>query len=128
MRNGMAEIKNDEEENSALYTSNGNRGQREHQQRNRGGRHQQQQRQQSSKQRFSDKCYNCGKTGHRKIDCYKPQNTQNNGQENAASNSVMMYTAETMAVGNAGELWVADSGASKHMTFSSVALLQKNYK
>ncbi|KAJ3651646.1 hypothetical protein Zmor_017671 [Zophobas morio] len=29
----------------------------------------------------------------------------------------MMDTAETMAVGKAGELWVADSGASKHMTF-----------
>ncbi|KAJ3644147.1 hypothetical protein Zmor_026819 [Zophobas morio] len=121
MRNGMVEIKNDEEENSALYTSNGNRGQRQHYQRNRGGRYQNQQRQQFTKQRFSGKCYNCGKTGHIKIDCYKPQNTQNNGQANAASNSgassAMMYTAETMAVGNAGELWVADSGASKHMTF-----------
>ncbi|KAJ3662741.1 hypothetical protein Zmor_007072 [Zophobas morio] len=121
MRNGMAEIKNDEEANSALYTSNGNRGQRQNHQRNRGGRYQNQQRQQFTKQRFSGKCYNCGKTGHRKIDCYKPQNTQNNGQANAASNSgassAMMYTAETMAVGYAGELWVADSGASKHMTF-----------
>ncbi|KAJ3649380.1 hypothetical protein Zmor_021128 [Zophobas morio] len=121
MRNGMVEIKNDEEENSALYTSNGNRGQRQHYQRNRGGRYQNQQRQQFTKQRFSGKCYNCGKTGHRKIDCYKPQNTQNNGQANAASNSgassAIMYTAETMAVGNVGELWVADSGASKHMTF-----------
>ncbi|KAJ3655416.1 hypothetical protein Zmor_014548 [Zophobas morio] len=121
MRNGMAEIKNDEEDNSALYTSNGNRGQRQNHQRNRGGPYQNQQRQQSTKQRFSGKCYNCGKTGHRKIDCYKPQNTQNNGQANAASNSgassAIMYTAETMAVGNVGELWVADSGASKHMTF-----------
>lgn len=93
---------------------------------------------------FNGKCYNCGKTGHRKADCrLLPENdkgrastgpltTPNGGRGlSPGGHDKTYYTSETswMASTTSGGpiegnqlTWVIDSGCSRHMTYSQGVL------
>ena len=80
--------------------------------------------QSKSKQKFKGKCHHCGKLGHKKHNCYKLKNQQSKPQANSAEkgqeSTGMLYTADCDVSANANcvrGIWLADSGASKHMTF-----------
>ena len=73
----------------------------------------------SKKEKFKGKCFHCNATGHRKADCFKLKAAQKEGHANTASTSGSLLTATAgrcMAMSSNENIWLADSGASQHMT------------
>ncbi|KAG6385388.1 hypothetical protein SASPL_154223 [Salvia splendens] len=58
-------------------------------------------------------CYNCGKHGHVKADCWSKEKEANYVQEEANDNKLFMAVANTVDVPN--DVWFVDSGCSNHM-------------
>lgn len=71
--------------------------------------------------KFKGNCYNCGKAGHRSVDCRKPkkQSQANIVESDAISNgmsdmNLSAVVSECNLVGNPMEWWV-DTGATRHI-------------
>lgn len=71
--------------------------------------------------KFKGKCYNCGKAGHRFVDCCKPkkQARANINESDALSNGMPYMNLSTIIsecnhVGNLMECWI-DTGATLHI-------------
>ncbi|KAF3647109.1 hypothetical protein FXO38_18819 [Capsicum annuum] len=85
------------------------------------------------KKKFKEKCFNCGKIGHKSIDCRAPKKGKKKDQENMIESNqeyddlCAMFTERNL-VGNPREWWM-DSGATRHVCankelFSSFAPAQ----
>lgn len=67
-------------------------------------------------------CFNCGKRGHIKKDCWSKKGGEKNSQGNVASTSdngdILFSEATTVAEGRQKltDVWIMDSGATWHMT------------
>ncbi|PHT39177.1 Ras-related protein RABA5c [Capsicum baccatum] len=71
------------------------------------------------KKKFNGKCFNCGKIGHKSIDCRAPKKGKKKDQANIIESNkenddlCVMFT-ECNLVGNPREWWM-DSGATRHV-------------
>lgn len=69
--------------------------------------------------KFKGKCHGCGKYGHKRAECNSDKKTRNDSQTNTAvlSNESHAFTATgCLTTINWNNVWIADSGASHHMT------------
>ena len=75
--------------------------------------------------KFHGWCHNCGYWGHRKVDCkfiIQDQTEKANVTKEENSNDVSLINYDTMLqnyelnLQNLKDIWIADSGASSHMT------------
>ncbi|XP_075077002.1 uncharacterized protein LOC142163771 [Nicotiana tabacum] len=72
-----------------------------------------------SKKRFSENCYNCGKTGHKSTECRARKKDKQRGQANMVEkhddvDDLCVMLSECNLVGNPKEWWI-DSGATRHV-------------
>lgn len=66
---------------------------------------------------FPGQCHNCGQDGHWKRDCKKKDSQSRPGSSGGATDlSALTATAELVMNCSPAETWIADSGASCHMT------------
>ena len=75
------------------------------------------------KNKFQGKCFNCGKTGHRSVDCRLPRRNNKNHEANVVDNitqdvsdinlSTMVF--EVNLVGSNPKEWWIDTGATRHV-------------
>ena len=75
------------------------------------------------KNKFQEKCFNCGKMGHRFVDCRLPRRNNKNHEANVVDNiiqdvsdinlSAMVF--EVNLVGSNPKEWWIDTGATRHM-------------
>lgn len=84
---------------------------------------------QNSSKKFNGRCHGCGKYGHKRAEC---RGKNSNSQTNIAlsSQESNVFTAECLVTTNWNNIWLADSGASYHMTsrkewFATFKPLQK---
>jgi len=73
--------------------------------------------------RFSGKCHNCQKPGHKKADCFLLKNTETKVRQKDETTQGTTFPCNS---GKANPVvsqqdWIADSGASYHMAFDREA-------
>lgn len=117
LNKGMAGLHlNDVDTGSALY-SNGKRSQN-NKSNNYIRKSNDKSKDQNSSKKFNGRCHNCGKYGHRRSECRVKEKNRNDSQTNIAvsTQEPNAFTAERLASTNWNDIWIADSGASYHMT------------
>jgi len=120
---GIADLKlSDDEDSAALYSKSNKKAQsnykrsvnRQADRNNQGDCNNQ-----ADKQKFKGTCHYCKKSGHMKRDCYKFKVNKRDGNANSvmADHSASVFTATNeWSTINDEDVWLADSGASDHMT------------
>lgn len=125
LNKGMAGLHLDDAEGNALYSkgksrqNNSNNDPKKHINKNQN--------------KFKGKCHGCGKYGHKRTECYANGKTRNDSQNNVAvsSKESHAFTATECLISTKwNDIWLADSGASYHMTarkewFATFELLTK---
>ena len=72
------------------------------------------------KQKFKDKCFNCGKQGHKSADCRPPKKGQESNVVNDLTKdvedlSLVAVVSEVNLVGSNPKEWWIDTGATRHV-------------
>ena len=79
-----------------------------------------------SKNKFQGKCFNCGKVGHRSVDCRLPRRNNKNHEANVVDNitqdvsdiNLFAMVSEVNLVGSNPKEWWIDTGATRHVCSS----------
>ena len=79
-----------------------------------------------SKNKFQGKCFNCGKMGHRSVDCRLPRRNNKNHEANVVDNitqdvsdiNLSAMVSEVNFVGSNPKEWWIDTGATRHVCSS----------
>lgn len=70
----------------------------------------------SKKPKFSGKCFNCGKQGHRKADCWSLRSERTRREASSMDLDGSLLMARVCGNNDLKDVWFADSGASHHMS------------